>query len=79
MAELLEAAPNALNTIESTDTAKASTITILKQAIVDAAKLSKQTSMTDELPTHKTKWTTETIYQYQAAIGAKEAVAKAIT
>jgi hypothetical protein len=35
--------------------------------------------MTEKLPTHKTKWTTETLYQYQATIGAKEAVAKAIT
>jgi hypothetical protein len=44
MAELLEAAPNALNPIEieSTSTAEASTITILKQAIVDPAKLSKK-------------------------------------
>lgn len=81
MAMLLEETPNTINSIKSTDLAEASTI--LKKAIADAAKLSKQTDMTKKL-TFETRADAQDEanrhnYAYQATIGANEGAAEAIT
>lgn len=81
MTQLLEQAPNALNKIKSTDMAEASAI--LKAAQVEAARLSKSTGMTEK-PAFESRADAQDEadrrnYAYQAAIGAKEGAAEAIT
>jgi hypothetical protein len=81
MADLLEEHPNVLNNIKSTDMADAATI--LKEAKDEAARLSKTTGMTEK-PAFETRGDAQDEadrrnYAYQAAIGAKEGAAEAIT
>jgi hypothetical protein len=81
MADLLEEHPNLLNKIKSTDMADATTI--LREAKDEAAKLSKSTGMTEK-PAFETRGDAQDEadrrnYAYQAAIGAKEGAAEAIT
>jgi hypothetical protein len=79
--DLLEEAPNTLNKIKSTDMADAATI--LKGAKEEAAKLSKASGI-PEKATFETRGEAQDEANrlncaYQAAIGAKEGAAEAIT
>jgi hypothetical protein len=81
MSDLLKEAPNDLNSIKSTNMVDASTI--LKKAKTEAARLSKQTGLTEK-PTFETRGDAQEEadrrnFAYQAAIGAKEGAAEAIT
>ena len=81
MVDLLLENPNELNQIKSTDMAEASTI--LKEAKDKAARLSKQTGMMEK-PAYETRGDAQDEadrrnFAYQAAIGAKEGAAEAIT
>ena len=81
MSDLLKDATNALNSIKSTDLVDANTI--LKEAKKEAAILSKQTGLTEK-PAFETRSDAQEEadrrnFAYQAAIGAKEGAAEAIT
>ena len=81
MADLLLAQPNQLNSIKSTDMAEATTI--LRDAQKEATRLSKSTGMTEK-PAYETRADAQDEadrrnFAYQAAIGAKEGAAEAIT